>query len=700
MIDFPINQITSTPHEYISKGHGAQTYYATDYITFDTETSHNHDEDDPRAWVYVWTAYDGTNSYYGRKMSDMIRFFDMLIAKYETNETHKLLIYVHNLPYDASYIVPYLIKAYGKTTNLLATGSRKPFVISFACGLEFRCSYKLLNDSLYRAGMKYNPKHLKLVDTIDYDKIVNQSDPLNPNELDYALTDVVTQHEIIQKVMDIYGDNVATIPLTSTGYIRRELLQEFKRDKNNYKERKKTEIDSDMYFALRREFSGGITHGNRFYKNKTITGSIGHYDLRSAYPSVLRCYKYPIGQFFHYANEVPLSRVQQDKDKYAFICEVYIKNARLRDVNNTFPYLQTSHVLYETTSGFKEISDNGRILSFYGVTKVYLSLEELEIVVNEYICDYKITKVYASYKGYIPPFLSDSIDKAFKGKSDLKAKLKQLEKDGASYEEIKNAEIDLMKAKNLLNGLYGCSSTDPVRVNYDIDEKGEYTTVKRSTDEVAEILHKFYNSRTQALRYEWGCFTTIYVRLLLHKIVRDIIGYENYIYVDTDSCFFKSTPDIVTRLESFNRGLYTESMRIGAYITTDAGEIITYNSFDDERENLKKFRFLHSKCYATEDEKGKLSVTIAGVTKDNGRHGDDVVTNADELGNIDNLTDGFIFDICGGTKAKYVAYGIGTYNGNETAGGCIISHTTKTMSCVEPIDRPNVVYGNEMYGIS
>ena len=89
---------------------------------------------------------------------------------------------------------------------------------------------------------------------------------------------------------------------------------------------------------------------------------------------------------------------------------------------------------------------------------------------------------------------------------------------------------------------------------------------------------------------------------------------------------------------------------------------------------------MHSKCYAFIDGNGKLNVTIAGVSK-KGRNNKTIEK---ELGNIDNLKDGFTFYKCGSTKSKYLVSDctIESINGHltEYADSCIITENVKTLS--------------------
>ena len=111
-----------------------------------------------------------------------------------------------------------------------------------------------------------------------------------------------------------------------------------------------------------------------------------------------------------------------------------------------------------------------------------------------------------------------------------------------------------------------------------------------------------------------------------------------------------------------------------------------YGTFEDEKEDIVAFRFLHSKCYAFVSEDNKLHCTIAGVTATNKQPKDSPLykTREQELQSIDNLDIGFTFTECGGTRSVYIYQDIEktVIDGHllEIASACIIEKTTKKLS--------------------
>ena len=658
---------------------------AKSYICLDTETSHNHNPDAPQCWVYQWAFTFAGGIYYGRKPSDLMEKLKELIKHYGCDEKHKILLFVHNLPYDFSYLCLFFRDAFGDPVNVLAHAPRKPFSIQYECGLELRCSFKLANDSLARWGKKLNIRYRKMSGAIDYNIIRHQDSPLYRNDWRYMFTDCIAMDCSIKEQLKLYNDDIASLPLTSTGYPRRDIFRSYndangKDHKHKNRERQKfkdTALTVPSYLACYDEFSGGITHGNRYYKGIIQKGNIRHRDFRSHYPTQLHR-PMPMSKFNKLTDRCKFSDLTPYAKEYAILCHVVFDDIRLRDKSITLPYLQTSHCMRKHTAGARLLDDNGRVVALKGQCELWLDYNELLIVREQYKMAYFcILETYASKYGELPRWLTDAIDARFKGKSDKSKLLKDYEKAGAERDIILQLKLDLMKDKNMLNGIYGVAATNPVREDIKLTSDN-WERIKPDMESIEEKLAQYYKSFKHCMRYQWGIYCTIFARLQLMQVYK-IIGADNFIYADTDSIFYYSTPDIEAKLDAYNEQCKKWAMDHGAYITMDDGTIVNYNAFTDEGEDITDFKFLHSKCYAYITSDGKLHCTIAGVKE---YDAETKTFREDELGSLDELKDGKIFTKCGGTIATYTppVGMVYDYYGNETGGGCIISRTTKTLT--------------------
>ena len=658
--------------KYISKSGKSKTKYLDTYIALDTETAHNHDMENPIAWVYQWAFLFNGKMYSGRYVTELVKQLHQIALDCEAGGNKRVVCYVHNLSYDITYLHKFLIHEFEQEPKILAIKPHK--ILTYIIGgIEFRCSYLLSNMSLDKWSQHLNCTHKKLVGAIDYDKIITPKDTLNDIQWDYQYEDVYTLAECIEKTLEYNNDTIATIPLTSTGYVRRDVRNATKKDKNYRKWFVKTALDVESYKVVKFAFSGGYTHGNRFYCAKIIKGNIGHYDFKSEYPSVQMLEYFPMGRpqlLYKFNIDKPLSfeLYKTYCNNYCVFGRVFLQNGRLRK-EVTAPYIQVSkivgkYVLFDDR-GVYNASDNGRVINFKGWITMCVTELDIYIILSQYEFDnIVIGDTYISERGNISQVIKSVINDYFT--------VKEGEQKGY-YRD---------KTKNKLNGIYGMTATDIFRDTWELQNNEWVNTVLRSDENIKATLEKYYNSYNSFNNYLHGVYTTAHARhWLIKTMIADIIGYENYIYSDTDSVFFIANEDIIKRIEDYNDKMIALNKKLGYGVKNVKGGMSYYGTFEDEKDNIKEFKFLHAKCYAYVNDSG-LHCTIAGVTAKNKVTG---ITKEQELQDIDNLRTGFTFQECGGTRALYTYNDISTYVYNDCiipyADSCIILPVEKTLSC-------------------
>jgi len=102
--------------------------------------------------------------------------------------------------------------------------------------------------------------------------------------------------------MILSNDNLYTLPLTSTGYVRRETKKAMYGWSRKHKDIFPT---IDVYDLLEEAFRGGDTHANRYYSGTVIRADgkkilgIGSYDRSSSYPDVVLNCVFPMTRFVY-----------------------------------------------------------------------------------------------------------------------------------------------------------------------------------------------------------------------------------------------------------------------------------------------------------------------------------------------------------------------------------------------------------------
>ncbi|MEE1142394.1 MAG: hypothetical protein U0L22_02025 [Bacteroidales bacterium] len=572
-------------------------------LSLDTETSKT--EDGEEAWLYQWmfsypAQYTNKQLVYGRKPSQLADALGNIKNINRLGEQKSIVIYIHNASFDFNYFFDFLEEHFGEKVQILAVDNHS--IISFSItGIEFRCSYKLSMKSLAQWGNDMHITHKKLVGTIDYETVRYQDSPLYKKDWKYLAYDVISLDECIEAQLNYYKDDIRTVPLTNTGYVRRFTRNKFKENPNNRKLFKQKALTLETYTMCKKEFAGGYTHGSRFYSAQTVRGTIRHRDFASHYPTQQICTYAPGSSFrlYHSANvyEDQLNIDDLPKNKCLLI-SLIIDNVRIKE-GITMPYLQASKYKENKLDKVNTVEDNGRILYAKGRSLIVVNEIDLALLVEQYKFDYTIYKVYEANKEQFPEFLRDVVKHFFYEKSKWKKETKRIAKEkGKNCPEYREADLNMMIAKGMLNSIYGMSATDVVRTCFYIDDEYKWTHDELTPDEVAEKLEKYYESRNSFMNYELGCWTTAQARKQLFDFIK-LIGYENVLYCDTDSAFYISTPEIEARIEAENEKLRKQCDENEWYITLDDKRIY-FNQFEDEEEDIYAFRFLHAKCYAYE----------------------------------------------------------------------------------------------------
>ena len=566
-------------------------------------------------------------------------------------EDRWLVVYVHNLSYEFQFLKG-IYSFY--PDDVFAVASRKVVEADMWGCFEFRCSYKLTNMSLKQFTSKMMVKHQKLSgEEFDYGVKRYPWTELTDEELEYCINDVLGLVEAVNALMARDGDTLQNIPLTSTGYLRRNAKRSLKDGYVHHNVGYSILPDIDTYRALREAFRGGNTHANRYYAGD-IVENVHSADRSSSYPAVMCNCEFPMSAFTPILpkdlNPDYISRCITIRHK-ALLLRIGIKNLRLRDPFWGCPYLSKDKC--RNIHKAVDTEDNGRILEAEYLETTITDID-LKIIMEEYKGEIIFLQGwYASYKK-LPQALINEVIKYYKDKTELKG--------------VAGQEIFYDKAKALLNSLYGMMAQDPVKHNLIFKQIGDWEEDTSLTDE--EILGK--SNQKAFLAYQWGVWVTAHSRDALERGIRLVHDTEgaDFIYCDTDSVKYTGTVD----WSSYNADRVAECMDSGSYATDPKG--ITHYMGVFETEDLKDtgyayryFKTLGAKKYAYVErevemwtEKGKIGdweytyrkigtgrthCTIAGVNKKKGGK------ELDKHGGLSAFAEGFVFREAGGTQAVY-----------------------------------------------
>lgn len=630
--------------------------YADDFICLDTETSHSGED---CAWIYQWAASVGDTFVIGRRPSEFVQLLEKLRDFYGLSDLKKIIIYVHNLSYDFQYLKHYL-KLYDANMEVFAIDRHGVLTVD-VWGFRFICSYHLSNMSLDLFSKTYAEKFLKAKGLIDYDVVRYQDGELTAEDWSYMLSDVASQRDAIKGLLKSHGiRRPIDAPITNTGFVRTDCRKASQADPKYRRWFQRMALQLSQYNLLREAFAGGLTIANFKYAGATIEGDIGHVDFRSSYPARIMIDYFPIGKPMWYGKIESMQELETVTTTYCAVFMLHLEGLKVR-AGVTAPCIPSSKCI-----GIEDVLKvNGKVVY---AARLSIAVTEIDFkwIRKQYTADsISVSNVLIMKRGKLPEWFRERTMFYYENKSKLK------KSDPRLYQI----------SKGMLNGIYGMTATRLCRDEIILSDALEL--LEKKGDDLKQI-EKYYASWNSFLPYQWGVYTTAHARDALLTMI-EAVGYDNFLYCDTDSVFYKRTPETEEALKQMNLNNEIRARAAGAVYNGEAlGEAT-------KEPDILKFRALHAKCYAMEektpDGSTNLVVTIAGIPKrtTKWKNGKPVtITNAEELGGIDNLEDGFIFRHNGGTRTLYLEDGprVATVNGHrlEMASAAVILPIEKELS--------------------
>ncbi len=617
-----------------NKGSKKAKGYKNCLCAFDIETTRL--EDIEQSIMYIWQFsilfLDDLHidTIIGRTWTEFELFLDNLMN--DDNYAY-YMIFVHNLSYEFQFLRGIYTFS---PDEVFAIKSRKILKCEMLERFEFRCSYLQTNMSLKTFTSKMKVEHQKLSgEKFNYEKKRFPWTELTDYEIQYSTYDTIGLVEAMYKRMILSNDNLYTLPLTSTGYVRRETKKAMYGWSRKHKDIFPT---IDVFNLLEEAFRGGDTHANRYYSGTVIRADgkkilgIGSYDRSSSYPDVVLNCVFPMTRFV-YIGSITENDIEKKLDRgKALLFRCKITGIEQIDKFYGAPYLPYS----KCRNVSRETLDNGRILSAEYVETTITDID-YEIMKREYKWKgFEITECYESKYGALPEPLKDIFRKYYTDKTELKGIVEQ--------------ELFYNLQKALLNACYGMMVQSPVKQSLIFTESAEniYTVDENVSRET--LLTKY--NRTAFLPYQWGVWVTAWARLRLKEGI-NIVG-DRYLYSDTDSVkYIKVRGDNIDELfNRYNSERKKQSISNSAH-ATDRHGVKHYMGVYEYEDTYSEFSTIGSKKYVYRTEDGKLHATIAGVNKK---------LAPEELeihGGIDVFRVGFTFSRSGGTESVYndTAYG-------------------------------------------
>lgn len=565
-----------------------------------------------QAFMYIWQFQIEDETIIGRTWDEFLTFCDRINHKLKQDEY--LMIYVHNLSYEFSYLKG--IYSFDPD-EVFCTDRRKVLKCEMFSHMELRCSYMLTNMSLKTFTKRMGVKEKLSGEEYDYSIQRYPWTELTERELEYCITDVQSLVEALKVYYAIENDNHYSIPLTSTGFVRRNCKAAMRHF--NWNDLHNMQPDFEVYQLLKNAFRGGNTHANRYMTGRIIE-NVASYDRVSSYPDVQINELFPMSPWIK-EEKIDLDRACRKifKHRRACLMRIGFSNIRLTDPMNGCPYIAKHKCLKLS----EHHNDNGRILQA-DYLEIACTDIDLKIILDMYSFDKVfIFEFYHSRYGKLPKPLRDVIIDYYERKTDLK--------------NVTGQEIYYTTSKMRLNAVYGMCVQDVCKRNINYLDDDFIIDMELSDQELyASTINKAF------ICYAWGVWTTAWARYHLQQAI-GLVGY-NFVYCDTDSVKFIDDGSI--DFTKYNKARIRDSKQNGGMAKDRSGKEYYLGVYDYEG-TAKQFVTLGAKKYACVDQNDQLHITVAGCGKSAG---------AKELaarGGIDSFREGFTFYEAGGTESVY-----------------------------------------------
>lgn len=586
--DFPYDRlkkfdtVENTRHTYVNK-----------IATFDIETTTMSVEKcsifgNDFGFMYVWQFCIDGIVVMGRTWDEYVNFIHKLERIFRPAT---LVIWVHNLSFEFQFM-----RNFFKFTDVFAKKER--VVIRAVAGLcEYRCSLMLSNMGLNKFTQKTRNVIHKKRDGEDFNyKILRYPDTeLSNDEYGYCVCDVLGLYECLVEYLK--DDTLLTIPMTSTGYVRRDFRDRCLADPKYKFHMMKLALNSETYTLCREASRGAISGSNHIHTNVTLD-DVDSFDIKSSYPFQMATKYYPQSKFVEFQAKYGTEKFEKLINNMCCILVWECRNLRLKHWES-IPYISKA----KCRAIEKGKVGNGKV---YGAKRIGMCCTEIDfrIIRDHYRFDEDsvvIHKIFVAQRGMLDKSFREFLLYMFQEKTDLE------DGDKFLYD----------KFKNKINAAFGMMLTDILHPTIIYNQYSNEDVW--STETVADIdkeLLRYYRNKNTFLSYQHGVWVLAHGRDDLYKGI-DIVG-DDIVQTDTDSVktlgnykeeFNQLNQTIIDKAESYDIKPY--SMKNGNKHYLGVWE----HEGKENETTYKMFKTLGAKKYCYTEDMEEIHTTVAGLSK-------------------------------------------------------------------------------------
>lgn len=224
--------------------------------------------------MYIWQMQIEDRTIIGRTWKEFLDFLEDMARRLRKNEY--IVVYIFN----AAFEFQFLRGVYRfQHEEVFAMDNRDVLKFDMFNHFEFRCAYHYTNMNLRSFLKQMNVPDQKT--ELDYSVKRWSWTPLSEKEMEYCINDVKGLVQALKKRMAMDGDDLYSVCLTSTGFVRRDIIKAMQ----NFNRKQLSEMipTYEVYQILKDAFRGGNCHGSRYFAGDIID-DVKSYDRVSSYP--------------------------------------------------------------------------------------------------------------------------------------------------------------------------------------------------------------------------------------------------------------------------------------------------------------------------------------------------------------------------------------------------------------------------------
>lgn len=562
--------------------------YVADFETCDSDRLYKIDTQtgkqifEQKVWLAGFKNLDTMESTY---FTSLPEFMESILSRGDNMNTEYAF---HNLKYDGSYIVPYLL------TNGYEVALGKPQPKEFSILVDKRNNWYSLTIQvtkrrrvliwdmlkLFPTALEYlpdiysTPTHKIREDQAFYTRVRPDGYTPDEQEMKYFENDLQLPAEVLNRHIDLFDLRFKKTQASQSFY---NFSQSFKAWKWRF-----PSLSNDQDEAIRGAYWGGIAHVPKHKAGKDFT-NVGVYDINSSYPHKAAEMKLPYGECVSEFGEGK----HPDMSKF-WVAEALV-TYKLKP--NHLPCIPSKSCIegrpLEVEKWMIDSGDDGKSI-------VRMSFSNIDYKTIQQSYDFKVLRwcwsMHWAWK------IQKEIAKFVYKNNDIKVKYSKLAKKETDPQ--KKAEYNTMRnrAKIDNNSFYGKFGEDIIKEGktpyWEEDSEGKESVIWRADriEEQAEKSRKFLPVAIAITAWGRQQLVTMW----------NVLG-EDALYCDTDSLHYLRQGQ--TKIDTaIKNGIFiADEEKLGAWKLEGV---------------MTRGRYLRAKCYMEQLDNGHVEATVAGLPAD------------------------------------------------------------------------------------